>query len=418
MDCGTLLAEPGRVSARPAGTPRGSGPARAGPGLPDVDVHRDREVALGGDHPGVGEQPRRPGRTPRCRSWRSPGGRGRRPAARRCPMVTTPRSIAAQRGGLRSPMSRCASAGTSTSTDVDQRGAPPCARPGPRRSRWPSPSVRPRIVPWPIMCGRAPRCRLRSAVTCPKYAGKPRSWSMPRPSEAAASARSVRAQPLGLGDEGGVAGVGHGRPQRDLAQPAGRVVVVVGEGLAVDHDAGGARHRRLRGQPGAQQGQAADGLEGRAGRRLAVGRDVDAAGARAVRGATTMSPVDGPDRHQRRGRPDVGEEPLGRQLELAGPGWSAAAPRRVASTRKSSRSLPSASTASTTTPGGAGELLVVPRLQPGQAGDVADLGSGPGSSSIISAVTSPTRPRIGAAKSGVGASGISSSIARAPWIEP
>ena len=43
-----------------------------------------------------------------------------------------------------------------------------------------------RIVPWPIMSA-AFSVSDSGGTTLPKYAGKPRSWSTPMPSEAAAS---------------------------------------------------------------------------------------------------------------------------------------------------------------------------------------------------------------------------------------
>ena len=80
-----------------------------------------------------------------------------------------------------------------------------------------------------------------------------------------------------------------------------------------------------------------------------------------------------PDRHQRAGRADVGEQPLRLGLEARRP-WSARATcPAAASSRNSSVSVPSSSTAWTTMPVGAAQLLVVPRLQAGQPRLVAHL---------------------------------------------
>ena len=189
-------AEPGprrlgrqRACGRPAGTPRGSGRRcrcrtrrrrrrRRPPGRPGRRSSRR------------GSAGRRRCRTPPCRSWRSPAGRARRRAPRPLPSVTTPRSIDRERGRLALGERR----GAVGRGDVDALDQPrhhqrrPAA---PTRSPWPSPSARPGSCP-ARSAGRPPRSRSRvSGSVLPKYAGKPRSWSSPMPSETPASNRLV-----------------------------------------------------------------------------------------------------------------------------------------------------------------------------------------------------------------------------------
>ena len=277
------------------------GPAVLEPDSPVSHEDGDGEVVLGADHPGVGAQRRRRRRTRRCRSWRSPGRRGRRRAPPRCREVTTPRSISRSW-----PTSPDPSAGTSglldLVVDAPATGARSCPT-APRRSRSPSPSAR--RAPCPARsCRPPPRSPDCAGGTCPKYDGKPRSWSTPRPSEAAASARSPRPsrsrssmkavlQELATAVRSGM------RPE-----PAGGVVVVVLELLAVDHGRGGALDRRVRVEAGAQQRQRADRLEGRPRRELAVRRHVVAVGPGPVGGGHDLAGR-GPDRDQRARRSDA-----------------------------------------------------------------------------------------------------------------
>ena len=86
----------------------------------------------------------------------------------------------------------------------------------------------------------------------------------------------------------------------------------------------------------------------------------------------------------------------------------------TASTRNSSRVLPSEPDRVDGLAGRAAQLLVVPLLEPGQPATSPTWKSG--FSSIISAVTSPTEPRIGAANPLVGASGSSAAMTAPPLI--
>ena len=186
----------------------------------------------------------------------------------------------------------------------------------------------------------------------------------------------VAAELAGLGDEGGVAGVRHRGAQRDLADAAARVVVVVLELLAVDDDRAGARHDRVRRQPGPQQRQAADGLERRARRRLPVGRHVVAVGARTVRGGEDRAGRR-PDRDQRAGRADTRERPLGCGLQPLVHGQLEGGARQ----RVDAEQLALVAVGGHRVDDGAVDalqLVVVPRLQSGEPGLVADLRSCPG----------------------------------------
>ncbi len=181
----------------------------------------------------------------------------------------------------------------------------------------------------------------------------------------------IVAELVGLRDEGGVAGVGDGSTQCDVAEGAARVVVVVLEGPAVDSHRRRARHHGVRREPGAQQGQAADGLERRPRGELTVGRVVVAVGARPV-GRDQDRPGRGPDRHQRAARPDVRERVLGDGLQMFVHGQLQRGPRlgvhpeqltllTIAGDRVDHRAVDAL------------QLVVVARLQPGEPGLVADL---------------------------------------------
>ena len=119
------------------------------------------------------------------------GGPGTSSRPEPLPEVTTPRSIV--RSASPSPAaSGAASAGTDTSTVSISRGT----------------TVMPAwidaitvaiaigeasTVPWPIRSAAA-SVSDAGGGTWPKYAGKPRSWSMPRPRVAAAAAEVLRAR--------------------------------------------------------------------------------------------------------------------------------------------------------------------------------------------------------------------------------
>ena len=113
-------------------------------------------------------------------------------------------------------------------------------------------------------------------------------------------------QPVGVADEGGVAGLGDGLGQGDVTERGRRVVVVVLERPAVDDGRRRACHPVAHPEAAAHQRQRADHLEGRAGGVLAGRGQVRARRARAV-GRRQHRPVRGPDRHQRGGRGVVAE---------------------------------------------------------------------------------------------------------------
>ncbi len=127
---------------------------------------------------------------------------------------------------------------------------------------------------------------------------------------------------------------------------------------------GGARHHRVGPQPGPQQRQAADALERRAGRELAVGREVVAVVPRPVGGGQDV-PGRGSDRDQGAGRADVREQPLGGELEpLVQRG-----PQRLAAPGADPEQLVLLAVGVDRVHHGTGgplQLVVVPRLQPGQ----------------------------------------------------
>ena len=228
-------------------------------------------------------------------------------------------------------------------------------------------------MPWPISDAACPVSEPASASvagTSPKYAGKPRSWSTPSPSEAAACGQLGLLDGLPLADEGGVARVRDRRAQRDPADPAGRVVAVVLEPLAVHDHGGGAVHRARRLEPGPQQREAADHLERRAGCVAADRRG----GQPAAAGAAG-------DREQRR-RSRAGSRP-GRWPGLTPAStrsarfWSPEVERRrerVAGLGRDAEHLPGLALGVDgldLRPGGAAQPLVVPRLEAAEPGLVA-----------------------------------------------
>ena len=174
-------------------------------------------------------------RTRRYRSWRSPvrPGRSARTLAAAALDHGPHHACAAGRPRWRSAASPGSSARPrGRAAAVAAPRSPSAPRPRPR----PSPSARPSTVPWPIMLA-APGSRCPGVPTSPKKVGNPVSWSTPSPRAAAASASDVGPELVALGDEGGVAGVGQGVLEGDLAEPRRRVVGVVLERLAV-HDRG------------------------------------------------------------------------------------------------------------------------------------------------------------------------------------
>ena len=224
-------------------------------------------------------------------------------------------------------------------------------------------------MPCPMSCAAAPVSLSVSGSVLPKYAGKPRSWSSPMPRETAASNRfvpdSFEACEMKAVLHELATAVRSGMSPSALRG----VVAVVLELLAVHRDRGGARHDRVGRQPGPQQRQAAHGLERRPGRGLAERREVLAAGAGTVGGGEDLAGA-GPDGHQRAGRADAGQQLLGLGLEaevereherVAGRRLGAVELARVALLgHRVDRDA-----------GRAAELLVVPRLEAGEPGQVA-----------------------------------------------
>ena len=137
--------------------------------------------------------------------------------------------------------------------------------------------------------------------------------------------------------------------QRDVAERARRVVVVVREGLAVDHDARRAGHDRVGREPGAQQRQRRDDLNVEPGAnwpnvaRLRPPLPGPLAAAR-------ISPVLGRSATRALAGADVGQQRLrlGLQVQVEGELERCAVD---GSARNSSRRPPSPSTASTFRPG-------------------------------------------------------------------
>ena len=148
----------------------------------------------------------------------------------RCRWVTTPRISPRSCRGL--------GRGQRLRRRRRRRPAGRAAAGGPRREPFATDAATAAIAigeavtrPWPISEAACPVSEPASssvAGTYPKYAGKPRSWSTPRPRDAAAVARARPASTVSRSPMKAVLQeFATARAQRDPADAAGRVVVVV-----------------------------------------------------------------------------------------------------------------------------------------------------------------------------------------------